>query len=465
LENPKNNDISYYYPTTVLVTAPDIIFFWVARMIMAGYEYRREKPFHHVYFTGMVRDKQRRKMSKSLGNSPEPLDLIAKYGADGVRVGMLLASPAGNDLLFEDKLCEQGRNFCNKIWNALRLVKGWDEATHRLPPNPLKPARLSGGGEPQPMLDPPLSSGAEPTGHSFRGPGGSEGSEGYAIAIRWFESRLNQTIHELNAQFEDYNLSEALKTLYSFIWDDFCSWYLEFVKPQKGEAIDQLTLDKTIEFFEKLMRLLHPFMPFITEEVRASLQLPPWEGVGASPGERARPELVEGGWDEASIMVSKWPEAGQVDEAITRQAAMAMQVITGARDIRNKSNLKNPDTIAISVETDRPNSYEAFIALISKLTNATTFDFSTGTEGAAFLIGSDKVVVRTGQATDPAAERERLQKELDYTLGFIRSIESKLNNRKFVDGAPAEVVERERTKLRDGQEKLRSIEEALSSLN
>lgn len=448
--DPNNKDISYYYPTSVLVTAPDIIFFWVARMIMAGYEYRKDKPFHHVYFTGMVRDKQRRKMSKSLGNSPEPLDLIAKYGADGVRVGMLLSSPAGNDLLFDEKLCEQGRNFCNKIWNALRLVKGWEvvpQARPSLPPNPLK-------GEPHRILDTP-----------FRGPGGSDGN---ATAIRWFESRLNQTITQLNKQFEDYNLSEALKTLYSFIWDDFCSWYLEFVKPaspagrpEKGKAIDPVALDKTIEFFDKLMRLLHPFMPFISEEV--------WQQLGPhpnpSPKERGGlppPEAIE---KSSFIMTAAWPEAGAVDEEMIRQGVIAMQLITGVRDIRSKAGLKNSDTVTLAIETDQRPQYEAFVPLICKLANAGALNFETGVTGTAFVLGSDKIVVSTGQAADPKEERARLQKELDYTRGFIRSIESKLNNSEFVDGAPAEVVERERSKLRDGQEKLKSIEEALSQLN
>jgi len=398
-EDPKNTDITYYYSTSVLVTAPDIIFFWVARMIMAGYEYRKEKPFHHVYFTGMVRDKQRRKMSKSLGNSPEPLDLIAKYGADGVRVGMLLSSPAGNDLLFDEKLCEQGRNFCNKIWNALRLVKGWSVS--------------------------------------------DEAAAGNETAVRWFEARLNQTIGELNQHFDNYNLSEALKTLYSFIWDDFCSWYLEFIKPEKGKGIDKVTLGKTIEFFDKLMRLLHPFMPFISEEV--------WQQLLAR--------------DDSYVMVSAWPKHGEADEEIIRQGTAVLQLITGVRDIRNKAGLRNSDTISIGMETELPDFYQSFSPLIQRVTKASELRFERGGSGSAFVIGSDKVTVSTGRVADRDSERERLEKELEYARGFIRSIESKLNNKGFVDGAPSEVVVHERNKLRDGLEKVKSIEEALTSLN
>ena len=396
-------ELDYYYPTNVLITGWDIIFFWVARMIVAGYEYKDEKPFSHVYFTGMVRDKQRRKMSKSLGNSPEPLDLIRDYGADGVRVGMMLCSPAGGDLLFDDKLCEQGRNFANKIWNAMRLVKGWEAKAGR--------------------------------------------NEANETAINWFENRFNETLECVNTSFDSFRISESLMTCYTLVWDDFCSWYLEMVKPDYQKPIDQYTYDKSIAFIEQLMRLMHPFMPFITEEIWHVLQ--------------ERVDAVD------CVMLTSWPEGGSVDGALLEAANSAQSITTAIREIRQKNNVKPRDMVKVSVLTEDFSKYESFIGTIQKLAGVDEL-VATQEERSdlqSFVHKGDKFYVDAGIEIDLEAERSRLQEERKYTEGFIKSVEKKLSNQGFVSNAPAVVVENERKKLEDGQVKLKLLEESLAKLN
>ncbi|MDX2002678.1 MAG: valine--tRNA ligase [Chitinophagales bacterium] len=395
-------ELNYYYPTNVLVTGWDIIFFWVARMIMAGYEYTGEKPFKHVYFTGMVRDKEGRKMSKSLGNSPDAMELLDTYGADGVRVGMLIAAPKGNDLLFDVKLCEQGRNFSNKVWNALRLIKGWESYEDKNTDN--------------------------------------------EAAIAWLESRLNQVIQDIDAHFAAFRLSDALMAVYSFIWDDFCSWYLEMIKPEYQQPIDSHTLARTIELFEKGLQLMHPFMPFITEEIWNQLR------------ERDSKDC---------IIVSRWPQAGQVDAALLQQAEAAKEVISKVREVRNQKGLKQKEPLQLYAVVKDKNRYATFSAMIQKLAFLGEFSFVDaevdGTQ--TFLVGTDQFFLKTGDTIDPEQEKARLLQERDYLLGFIRSVQGKLSNEKFVSSAPAAVVDSERKKLSDGEAKVKAIEESLAKLN
>lgn len=400
-EDPNNKDISYYYPTNVLITAPEILFFWVARMVIAGYEYRNEKPFHDVYLTGIVRDKQGRKMSKSLGNSPEPLELISQYGADGVRVGMLLCSPAGNDLLFDESLCEQGRNFSNKIWNAMRLVKGWE-----------------------------IQSGTNPENEP---------------AIKWLNAKLDDTIQSMNRSFEQFRVSEALMTIYNFIWDDLCSWYLEMVKPDYGKAQDENTYIETVNIFEKALQLLHPFMPFITEEIWHVLK-----------------ERKEGD----DIIISQMPESKKVDQLILEQGEVVKDIVSQVRNLRNQQNLKPKEPVKL-VAIARDNSfYDAYCPLISKLAFLESFAFSSEepTNASAFMAHKDKFYVIFEKHVDKAQELERLQGELNYLKGFVRSVEGKLSNQRFVQNAPADVVNREKQKLADGQAKMQSIEQAIANI-
>lgn len=395
-------ELNYYYPTDVLVTGWDIIFFWVARMIMAGYEYRHEKPFKHVYFTGMVRDKLGRKMSKSLGNSPDPLGLIDTYGADGVRVGMLISSPSGNDLLFDEKLCEQGRNFCNKVWNALRLVKGWEvQDGHNTANDP---------------------------------------------AIAWLENRLSVMITEVNSLFEQFRLSDALMAVYSFIWDDFCSWYLEMIKPEYQHPIDRYTLDKTIGLFEQAIQLIHPFMPFISEEIWHQLR------------DRS---------DKDCIIISQWPKAQPVDEQLLKEAATAQEVIARVREVRNQKNLKPKEPLPLSGLVRDASHHARFKGLVEKLAFLSSFEFTDKeVEGAqTFLVGTDSFFVEVGDTLDPEQERARLLQEQNYLQGFVKSVEGKLSNERFVSNAPDAVVAAERKKLEDGQAKLKAIAESLSRLN
>lgn len=419
----KQEELKYYYPTSVLVTGWDIIFFWVARMVMAGYEYAGDllgeelaakkgvRPFDEVYFTGMVRDKQGRKMSKSLGNSPDALKLIENFGADGVRYGMLSSSPAGGDLLFEEKLCEQGSKFCNKMWNAMLLIKGWN------------------------VVDAPKN---ETTATINQ------------LAGDWFENKLNKTLLDIEDKFKTYRLSEALIELYRLLWNDFFSWYLEIVKPTYGDPIDQKTLERTIGFYEKMMTILHPFMPFVTEEIWHQLK------------DRK---------DGEDCVVSKYPSAQPFDNELIERFEKVKDVITKVRDIRVKNNLSPKEALTLFVEqSDRAKDLydlKGLNSLICKMANLSAFNFTTieVENSVSFLSGTENYYVELNLEIDIEAERERLSKELDYAKGFIISIKKKLSNERFVSGAPAAVVEKERKKLSDGEEKIKILEESLAKLN
>ncbi|WP_128547281.1 valine--tRNA ligase [Larkinella soli] len=401
LKDPDNADIKYYYPTNDLVTAPEILFFWVARMIIAGYEYKGREPFRNVYLTGIVRDKLGRKMSKSLGNSPDPLDLIGQYGADGVRTGMLFSSPAGNDLLFDEKLCEQGRNFCNKIWNAFRLVKGW-------------------------------------TVSETADPGDSR------LAVRWFESRLNQTLNELEDHFGKYRMSDALHTVYKLIWDDFCSQYLEMIKPGFEQPISREIYEATIDFFERLMKVAHPFMPFISEEI--------WQDIR----ERA---------DQESICVADFPKAGVVDTQLLADFELLFEVVSSVRNIRNGKQINPRTELPLAIRTGAPLRFDALQGLIRKMATVSEVSYVTEkAEGVSFIIKGDEFFVNVAGEIDAEQERANLEKELEYTRGFLQSVLKKLSNEKFVANAKADVVERERRKLADAEAKVRALEESLSAL-
>ncbi len=401
IEKHKNADLAFFYPTQVLVTAPEILFFWVARMIIAGYEYLDEKPFEDVYLTGIVRDKQGRKMSKSLGNSPDPLELIEKYGADGVRTGMLFSSPAGNDLLFDEKLCEQGRNFANKIWNAFRLVKGWTTSTEQQP-------------------------------------------QENTVATEWFESKLNQAIDELNDHYGKYRMSDALMTAYKLTWDDFCSWYLEMVKPEFGKPIDQATYHKTVHFFETILKLLHPFMPFITEELWGELK------------ERTNSER---------LIVAAWPKAGKANSAVLQHGEHAFQCITEIRNLRNSKGISPKESLTLLRKEEQPLMGD-FWPVISKLANLKELKLTNEkVNGAAgFMIKSSEFFVPMEGKLDVAKERELIMKELEYQKGFLASVEKKLSNEKFVANAKPEVIEIERKKKADAETKIKALEESLKNL-
>ena len=399
INNPGNEEINYYYPTATLVTGPDIIFFWVARMIMAGYEYVGKQPFNNVYFTGIVRDKIGRKMSKQLGNSPDPLELIATYGADGVRMGMMLSAPAGNDIMFDDKLCEQGRNFCNKIWNAFRLIKGWDTAEIAQP-------------------------------------------EASKTAIAWFESKLSQTIDEINDLFAKFRLNEALMAVYRLFRDEFSSWYLEMVKPAYGEPIDSVTYGKTLEYMDKLLRLLHPFMPFITEEL--------WQHLT---------ERKEG----ESIMYAAMPEAGKTDEKLLVDIELAKEIITGVRGVRAAKNIPQKDSLSLVVIASEIPAYREVITKLANLLEITE-SAEKDSAAASFMVGTTEFNIPLTQNIDVAAEIERLEKELDYLKGFLASVMKKLSNERFVNNAPAKVVEVERQKQADAETKIANIEQTLEAL-
>jgi len=398
--DPDNEEIKYYYPTADLVTGPDIIFFWVARMIIAGYEFMGDKPFSHVYFTGIVRDKLGRKMSKQLGNSPDPLDLIAEYGADGVRMGMMLAAPAGNDILYDDKLCEQGRNFCNKIWNAFRLVNGWEVSAE---------AR-------QPQVA--------------------------AVAIEWFRSKLSETATEVADLFSKFRISEALMAVYRLMRDEFSSWYLEMVKPAYGSPIDQATMTATLEYFDAVLRLLHPFMPFITEEL--------WQHLS---------ERREGD----SIMYAQLPQAGATDAALLASVDKAKGIVNGVRGVRTARNIPQKQQLELHVLGELSDAEKAITA---KLTNLSAIRTVTEKDAAAaaFMVGSTEFNVPLADAVDMAAELEKLHKNLDYELGFLKSVEKKLGNERFVAGAPAAVVEAERRKQADAKARIAAIEASIAAL-
>ncbi|UII23282.1 valine--tRNA ligase [Fulvivirga ligni] len=402
LNNPDNEDINYYYPTNDLVTAPEILFFWVARMIIAGYEYRGEKPFKNVYLTGIVRDKQRRKMSKSLGNSPDPLDLIKQYGADGVRTGMLFSSPAGNDLLFDEKLCEQGRNFSNKIWNAFRLVQGWE-------------------------VDKNL-----------------DGSYN-ATAIAWFKSRFKQTLAEVEDHFTKFRISDALMSIYKLIWDDYCSWYLEMIKPEYGQPIDAQTLEQTIDFNEQLMKLLHPFMPFLSEELWHELR------------ERS---------EEDCLIIAEWPKPEAIDEQLLADAALAFEVVTNVRNIRTTKQISFKEALELKVKSEQFDTFNNFQFIIKKLANISSLEaVSDNVESAlTFVVNADEFFIPVSGSIDIEKEKEELQKELEYTQGFLKSVDKKLSNERFVNNAPEQVVAAEQKKKADAEAKIKVLEESLANL-
>lgn len=398
--DPGNEEIRYYYPTSTLVTAPDIIFFWVARMIMAGYEYMGDKPFSNVYFTGIVRDKLGRKMSKSLGNSPDPLDLIATYGADGVRMGMLMSAPAGNDILYDDKLCEQGRNFCNKIWNAFRLVKGWDVASQ----------------------EQPLSS---------------------IEAVKWFNSKLDVTIEEVADLLGKFRLSEALTTIYRLFWDEFSSWYLEMVKPAYGSPIDSVTYEATLDFFDKLLRLLHPFMPFITEEL--------WQHIA----ERRQGE---------SIMYAATPVSGFIDAGILDMMDNVKEVVNGIRGVRATKNIAPKVVVKLHVvKTSLGDGEKAVIEKLANVEDISTVETKDPT-AAQFMVGTTEYEVPLASNIDVDAELARLQKDLEYQKGFLNSVVKKLSNERFVSNAPAAVVEAERRKQSDSEAKIAALQASIEAL-
>ena len=402
IEHPDNEEINYYYPTSDLVTGPDIIFFWVARMIMAGYEYRGKMPFKHVYFTGIVRDKLGRKMSKSLGNSPDPLDLIDKFGADGVRMGMMLSAPAGNDILFDESLCEQGRNFNNKIWNAFRLVKGWETAD----------------------IEQPKSA---------------------EIAVKWFDAKLKEVNEEMQKQFKDYRISEALMTVYKLFWDEFSSWYLEMVKPAYGQPIDQKSYDATLRFFDALLKMLHPFMPFITEEL--------WQHIyDRKDGESIMREKLE----------IPAPTAEELKLAADIEAVK--QIIAGVRTVRNQKNIAQKEQLSLQVVGK--NDFEAYNDVTLKMANLDKIEVITekSADASSFMVGTDEFAVPLGDLIDVAAEIEKAEAQLKHLEGFLMGVRKKLGNENFVAHAPEKVVALERKKESDSVEKIAALKATIEEL-
>ena len=402
INNPGNEEINYYYPTADLVTGPDIIFFWVARMIMAGYEYQGQMPFKNVYFTGIVRDKLGRKMSKQLGNSPDPLDLIERYGADGVRMGMMLSAPAGNDILFDDALCEQGRNFNNKIWNAFRLVKGWETAAIEQP-------------------------------------------ESAALATKWFDAMLKKTAAEVADLFSKYRLSEALMAVYKLFWDEFSSWYLEMIKPAYGQPIDQKTYDETLRFFDNLLKLLHPFMPFITEEL--------WQHIY---------DRKEG--ESIMLSVLKLDTPTEADEKLIADIELVKNIVAGVRTVRNQKNIAPKE--ALKLEVVELNPVAAYEPVIKKMANLESIETvaQKGEGTASFLVGTTEFAVPLGNLIDVEAEIAKQEAELKYLEGFLIGVQKKLSNEKFVANAPAAVVEMERKKQADAESKIAALKESLAKL-
>jgi valyl-tRNA synthetase len=400
INQPDNPDISYYYPTNDLVTGPDIIFFWVARMIMAGYEYRQSPCFSNVYFTGIVRDIQGRKMSKQLGNSPDPIELMARHGADGVRMGMLLASSAGNDLLFDESLCEQGRNFNNKIWNAFRLVKGWEVNDTNEQPETAK------------------------------------------IAINWFGNVLSKTIVELDDLFSKYRLSEALMMVYKLFWDEFSSWYLELVKPAYRQPIDRATYQATLAFFDSLLRLLHPFMPFITEEL--------WQALNErKPGE--------------SITIAQQPKANRVDEKLIADFEITKQIIAGIRTIRLQKNIPNKDELTLQVIGNHDSRFDTAVAKMANLSSIENLSEKPAVT-IGFLVGTTEFIVPMSDKMDVEAELKKMKAEREYYAGFLQSVMKKLGNERFVQNAKPEIVENERKKQADAESKIALLEESIKAL-
>ena len=402
-QDPNNADIKYYYPTNDLVTAPEILFFWVARMIMAGHEFRGEAPFKNVYLTGIVRDKIGRKMSKSLGNSPDPIELIEKYGADGVRVGMLLCSPAGNDIMFDESQCEQGRNFANKIWNAFRLVKGWEVDASLANPN--------------------------------------------QQAIDWVESNFNHALSQIEEDFNNYRLSDALMGIYKLVWDDFCAWYLEMVKPAYQQPIDQASFEATKSFFERILKLIHPFMPFLSEEL--------WHD-----------ELFGQRTEMDCCIVAPYPKAGAVNAALLKDFEVVKQVISEIRNVRNAKQISPKEALSLHIKANSGISFDKYWAMIAKLANISEFVMtSEKVAGAAsFLAGTDEFFIPLGNNIDADAEKERISKELEYLEGFLKSVTAKLSNERFVQNAKPEIVANEQQKKADAEAKIQSLKESLAAL-
>ncbi|MBD9261169.1 MAG: valine--tRNA ligase [Prevotella sp.] len=402
IEHPDNEEINYYYPTSDLVTGPDIIFFWVARMIMAGYEYRGKMPFKHVYFTGIVRDKLGRKMSKSLGNSPDPIDLIDKFGADGVRMGMMLSAPAGNDILFDESLCEQGRNFNNKIWNAFRLVKGWETAD----------------------IEQPKSA---------------------EIAVKWFDAKLKEVNEEMQKQFKDYRISEALMTVYKLFWDEFSSWYLEMVKPAYGQPIDQKSYAATLRFFDALLKMLHPFMPFITEEL--------WQHIyNRKEGESIMREKLE------------IPAPTAEEQKLAADIEAVKQIIAGVRTVRNQKNIAQKEQL--SLQAVGKNDFEAYNDVTLKMANLDKIEVITekSADASSFMVGTDEFAVPLGDLIDVAAEIEKAEAQLKHLEGFLMGVRKKLSNENFVAHAPEKVVALERKKESDSVEKIAALKATIEEL-
>ena len=402
IEHPDNEEINYYYPTSDLVTGPDIIFFWVARMIMAGYEYRGKMPFKHVYFTGIVRDKLGRKMSKSLGNSPDPIDLIDKFGADGVRMGMMLSAPAGNDILFDESLCEQGRNFNNKIWNAFRLVKGWETAD----------------------IEQPKSA---------------------EIAVKWFDAKLKEVNEEMQKQFKDYRISEALMTVYKLFWDEFSSWYLEMVKPAYSQPIDQKSYDATLRFFDALLKMLHPFMPFITEEL--------WQHIyDRKEGESIMREKLE------------IPAPTAEEQKLAADIEAVKQIIAGVRTVRNQKNIAQKEQL--SLQAVGKNDFEAYNDVTLKMANLDKIEVITekSADASSFMVGTDEFAVPLGDLIDVAAEIEKAEAQLKHLEGFLMGVRKKLSNENFVAHAPEKVVALERKKESDSVEKIAALKATIEEL-
>lgn len=398
---PDNKEINYYYPTNDLVTGPDIIFFWVARMIVSGYEFRDERPFKNVYFTGLVRDKQRRKMSKSLGNSPDALKLIEEYGADGVRVGLLLSSAAGNDLMFDEDLCQQGKNFANKIWNGFRLLKGWEVSDM-----------------PQP--------------------------EASKLGIAWYTAKFDQTLAEIEDHFSKYRISDALMSIYKLVWDDYSSWLLEIIKPDYQKPIDRTTYDAVIQLFEQNLKLLHPFMPFLTEEV--------WQHITKrSPKE--------------ALVVAEWPKVKEVDADFIREFEVVSEVVSGVRNIRKEKNIPMKEALELSVLNEE-NTSKKWDVVIEKLTNLSHINYvETSVEGAlSFRVKSNEYFIPISGTIDIEAEIQKIEVELKYSKGFLKSIQKKLSNERFVNNAPEQVIAMERKKQSDAEAKIETLEKSLSSL-
>ena len=400
IRNPDNKEINYYYPTNDLVTAPEILFFWVARMIMAGYEYKKRLPFQNVYLTGIVRDELGRKMSKSLGNSPEPIKLIEKYGADGVRIGMLLCSPAGNDLPFDEKLCEQGRKFTNKIWNALRLIKGWKVEKNKQP-------------------------------------------ESAKEAINWFKNKINHAVKEINNSYSRYRISEALMITYKLVWDDFCSWYLEIIKPDYGKSIDEKTYKETINQLEKLLKILHPFMPFLTEEI--------WHLIDSK---------------ENDIIISNWPKEEKYKDNIIEEFDIISEIVSSIRNFRKQKNISNKEQFNLLVKKNK-NLHDKMDPIICKLGNIENIEYLDEKPNNlySFMVRTNEYFIQLSYEFNFEEEINKLQKDLNYTNGFLKIVNKKLSNKNFIQNAPSVLVEKEQKKLKDAKEKIKIIKEKISLLS